>query len=235
MGMLLLLATVGTAPAQNFDAVSWVPIGCDNPDLISEASPAATNFVGNPAFPAAYYGFDANYLYFRYRMDASPSGSGGFAQYSWTALMQVPSGNPFQYQYQLSLNGQTDTIEIWANTVAGDIDYSPLFHDDSEVRLFSQPYGTLARHLVAGDGSSFGNDPDYFVEFAFPVATNSVWMSGSTWDQNWAHAGHSKSAHSVMVTGAESLPMTCPSKTGPPEATGGASTAVLSPPPPRAT
>jgi uncharacterized repeat protein (TIGR01451 family) len=169
-----LLVAAGAARAQaspDFDAVAWRPIGCPAADLTADTSPSAVNFVGNATFPASYYAFDADYLYFRYRMDGDPSGPGGFAQYSWTALMQVPSGDPFQYQYQLSMEGQNDNVEIWANTVASDIDFSPQFQDDSEVRLFSQPYGTLARHLVAGDGSSFGNDPDYFVEFAFPVAT----------------------------------------------------------------
>jgi len=94
--------------------------------------------------------------------------------------MQVPSGNAFQYQYQLSLNGKTDTIEVWQNTVAMDIDFSPLFHDDAEVKLFSQGYAftsgstvnttPLARSLLTGDGSSFDHGPDYFIEFAIPVS-----------------------------------------------------------------
>jgi uncharacterized repeat protein (TIGR01451 family) len=177
---LLLLgsgrAAVGASP--DFDAVSWRAIGCEAADLTSDASPEVVNFVGDATFPAAYYAYDATYLYFRYRMDRDPSGPGGFVQYSWTALMQVPSGNPFQYQYQLSLEGQTDSIELWQNTNAQDIDFSPLFHDDSEVLLFSQPYqqangstvntSPLARGLAAG--SSFGNEPDYFIDFAIPVS-----------------------------------------------------------------
>jgi uncharacterized repeat protein (TIGR01451 family) len=164
----------------DFDAVTWTAIGCPAANLTASTSPAGVNFVGNATYPAAYYAWDAGYLYFRYRMDASPAGPGGFAQYSWTALMQVPSGNPFQYQYQVSLDGQDDTVQLWANTVASDVDFSPLFHDTSEVQLFTRPYGQtggtignttpLARSLVAGDGSSFGNNADYFVDFAVPVS-----------------------------------------------------------------
>jgi len=66
-------------------------------------------------------------------MDGDPRDSGGCAQYAWTALMQVPSGSRFQYQ--LSLNGKTDTIEIWQDATASDADFSPLFKDDAEVRL----------------------------------------------------------------------------------------------------
>jgi hypothetical protein len=179
IGLLLLgsgRASAGGNP--DFDAVSWTAIGCDAADLTADASPGAVNFVGDASLPAAYYAYDASYLYFRYRMDRDPSGSGGFAQYSWTALMQVPSGNPFQYQYQVSLEGQTDAIQLWQNTSAQDIDFSPLFHDESEVLLFSQPYqqangstvntSPLARRLPAG--SSFDKDADYFVDFAIPVS-----------------------------------------------------------------
>ena len=183
LALLATLAGAARAGAQtnpDFDAVSWRALGCPAADLTSDTSPGAVNFVGNATFPAAYYAFDASYLYFRYRMDRDPAGSGGFAQFAWTALMQVESGNPFQYQYQVSLEGSTDDIEIWHNTVASDIDFSPLFHDDSEVKLFSQPYKLangstvnttpLARRLATGDGSNFGNDTNYFVDFAVPVS-----------------------------------------------------------------
>jgi uncharacterized repeat protein (TIGR01451 family) len=94
--------------------------------------------------------------------------------------MQVPSGNPFQYQYELALDGQTDVVQIWQNTTASDISFSPLFHDTPEVNLFSQPYALangstvnttpLARSMPTGDGSNFGGGVDYFVDFAIPVA-----------------------------------------------------------------
>src|SRR5258706_14778775 len=102
-------------------------------------------------------------------MSGSPAGSGGLAQVAWTALMQVPAGDHFKYQYQLSLNGKTDTIEIWQNdpATAQVIDFSPLFHDDSETNLFSTAYNaggvTLARSLSDGSGH-------YFLDFAFPVS-----------------------------------------------------------------
>src|SRR6185436_8473249 len=71
-------AIVRPAAAQanpDFDAVSWTAIACDNPDLIAETSPSGVNFVGNAMSSPAFYAFDADYLYFRYRMDGDPSGS----------------------------------------------------------------------------------------------------------------------------------------------------------------
>jgi uncharacterized repeat protein (TIGR01451 family) len=184
--MALVLATAlasavrAAAASPDFDAVSWQPMGCQAANLVSHTSPAGTDFAGNATYPAAYYAFDSTYLYFRYRMDGDPSGPGGFAQYAWTALMQVPSGNPFQYQYELALDGQTDVIQIWQNTTASDIAFSPLFHDTPETNVFAQPYALangstvnttpLARSLQTGDGSHFGNSVDYFIDFAIPVA-----------------------------------------------------------------
>jgi len=173
LGCCLAVAAAVVRPAAaqatpDFDNVSWTAIGCDTADLISETSPAGVDFAGDAGHSPAFYAFDADYLYFRYRMNGDPRGAHGFAQYSWTALMQVPQGNAFQYQYQLSLNGKDDTMEIWANTSAQDIDFSPLFHDDAEVQLFSQSFSGLARTMAAD--TSLGGDQDWFVDFAFPVS-----------------------------------------------------------------
>jgi uncharacterized repeat protein (TIGR01451 family) len=92
-----------------------------------------------------------------------------------------PNGDPFKYQYLLSLNGvgsddqfgntggiKGDTIEVWSNNqgTAQDIDFSPLFNDPAETALYIQKYdflvggtntGPLAR-IVTAAGSSFGAD-----------------------------------------------------------------------------
>ena len=167
---LMMPAVASAQSTPDFDAVAWQPLGCPSQDLIAESSPRAASFAGDQSSLPAFYAYDANHLYFRYRMDGDPTGPGGFAQYAWTALMQVPAGDPFQYQYQLSLNGKDDTVEIWQNTVATDIDFSPLFKDDSEVKQYSVAYKTsnLARAVPAG--TSFNGAADWFVDFAFPVS-----------------------------------------------------------------
>ena len=171
--VLLALAPPARAQAPDFDAAPWVPLACAAGDPAGDESPSAVDLVGDATLRAAYQAHDASFLYFRYRVDGNPAGSGGFASYAWNALMQVPSGNPFQYQYELSLNGKSDAVEVWANTDASDIDFSPLFNDPSETKLFGTAAGTLplARFGVAGDGSTFGGNADYFLDFAFPVAS----------------------------------------------------------------
>jgi hypothetical protein len=169
----LLLATTATARAQapDFDAVAWKPLDCGAGDPAGDESPAAVDLVGDAAHLSAFNAHDASFVYFRFRVDGDPDGSGGFASYAWNALMQVPSGDAFQYQYELSLNGKSNTVEVWANTQAEDIDFSPLFNDPAEVKLFSQAAMTapLARRVATGDGSSFGGNADWFVDFAVPV------------------------------------------------------------------
>src|SRR5262249_37312750 len=128
MASLFLPAASFATTGPNFDAVTCLQLGCDSPDLIVPPSRASACCGGNQATPPAFYAYDADYLYFRYRMDDDPGHGGGFDQYVWTALMQVPSGNRFQYQYQLSLNGKNasgDSIEIWGNTVASDTPFPP--------------------------------------------------------------------------------------------------------------
>jgi hypothetical protein len=161
----------GRAQAPDFDAPPGRRSRATPAIRPGDESPSAVDLVGDAAHPAAFIAHDASYLYFRYRVDGDPAGSGGFASYAWNALMQVPSGNPFQYQYELSLDGKNDTIQIWANTSASDIDFSPLFNDPSDAQLFSTSASPLARHLAVNDGSSFGGNTDYFVDFAVPLAS----------------------------------------------------------------
>ena len=187
--VVCLLGLLGAPRARaqanpDFDAVTWTPLTCTAGTLTAFDPRGDVNLVGDGNFPAAYVGQDATYLYFRYRVDQTPLGSSGFDRFSaWTTLLQVPSGNPFQYQYQLALNGSGkggDTVEVWKNDPASDLTFSPVFTDDSDTLLFSQVEdsvgpGTvntspLARAVQATDGSGFLGTPDYFVDVAFPIS-----------------------------------------------------------------
>jgi uncharacterized repeat protein (TIGR01451 family) len=201
-------AVVGDNP--DFDAVSWIDLGCTIGDPPDDITPRSVDLVGDPTYPPTYIGLDSSYLYFRYRVNRSPSGAGGvaFDQFAWVSLLQVPSGNPFQYQYNLALNGKGsdddfgntgsnkgDTIEISQNTVPENFDFNPIFNDPTEVRVFAQRYDfasgatvnttPLARFRATGDGSNFSGNGDFFVEFAFPISvliTKGVISSASDLD-----------------------------------------------------
>ena len=186
------VGSAGAAGNPDFDAVSWIDLGCTIGDPPDDTNPRPVDLVGNATYPPAYIGLDSTYLYFCWRVNADPSGVKGFDQLAWVSLLQVPSGNPFQYQYNLALNGvggdddfgnsggnKGDTIEISQNTAPESFDFNPIFNDPSEVRLFAQRYDfssgatvnttPLARSLATGDGSNFSGNGDFFVEFAFPI------------------------------------------------------------------
>ncbi len=193
----MLLGMSGAARAvgnPDFDGVTWVP-ACDV-DPPEDENPASADLVGNATYPTTYFAQDADYMYFRYRVNGNPDGPKGFDQFAWVALVHVPGGNPFQYQYLLSLNGvgspddfgntggaKGDTVEVWANTPAEPVDFNPLFNDPAETQLYAQKYDfasgltfnttPLARHVgpLASPALSanFSADPDYFVEFAVPI------------------------------------------------------------------
>src|SRR5262245_6809208 len=183
-------ASRAAAVQPDFDNVVLTPLDCGVPEPAGDESPASLDLVGTSQFPAAAVGHDADFLYFRYRVDRNATGAGGFDNWAWVALLQVPNGDPFQYQYEVSLNGdgssddfgnsKGDTVEIWQNTSASDVDFTPVFHDTPEVRIYAQKYdfvsantantGPEARVTPTGDGSNFGGNADYFIDFAVPVA-----------------------------------------------------------------
>ena len=88
---LTAFAPTARAQAPDFDGVAWAALSCDAGDPAGDESPSAVDLVGDAAHPAAYVAHDASYLYFRYRVNGDPAGSGGFQSYAWNALMQVPS------------------------------------------------------------------------------------------------------------------------------------------------
>ncbi len=168
-------------PNPDFDAVVWTPLGCGASPATVSAPRGEVDLVGDATSAAAYTALDATYLYFRYRVNGDPSGQHGFAGSSdWNMLLQLPSGDPFQYQYQIALNGDGqggDTVELWANSVAQDVTFDPPFTDEPDVQLFQQVFDTvgpgivnttpLAR-LVATTGLL--DATDWFVDVAFPIA-----------------------------------------------------------------
>ncbi len=172
-------------------AQDWTVLDCGTGDPPEDENPDGVDLVGdltggNNFWTAAvdYDQSDAGYLYFAVRVNGDPSGPHGFAQYAWTALIQIPSAttyDPFQYQYIVSLNGigpgggDNDTVELWFNDPAENIDWSPIFNDPAETQLWRHDYatggpfaGSLAAYELAT--SNIDGDPDYLVTWAIPIS-----------------------------------------------------------------
>jgi len=171
----------GASGDPDFGAVTWTSLDCiAGGDPVGDESPSTADLVGDASHPATYYARDAKYLYFRYRLDGNPATKGGFVQNIWSALLQIPSGNPKQYQYEIAVNGKNDDVELWANTSAVDLSFTPNFNDPAETRLFAQSVSAangstvnttpLVRSIPVDDGSAFGGTPDYFLDFAMPIS-----------------------------------------------------------------
>src|SRR5262245_5041532 len=216
------------------DAAPWTPLGCHASPLTAFSTRHEVDLVGDATFPAAYVARNESYLFLRYRVDGNPAGTRGFAGTSdWTTLVQVPAGNGFQYQYQLSVNGDSgaagDTVEIWANSAPEDLTFDPPFTDDTETKIFSQAYNAsdptsgnttpLARSLQATDGSNFGGNPDYFLDVAFPVTVlvaKGVIASASDLDQAlfWPATASAPNRHNKDNLSCPFVPATALAVTG---------------------
>ena len=177
--VVLGASAAGAAGDPDFGAVPWVALDCaPGGDPVGDESPSQVDIVGDAAHPATYYAYDAKYLYFRYRLDANPAIKGGYSEGIWSALMQVPAGNARQYQYEIAVNGKSDDLELWANTSARDLAFTPNFNDPAETLLFGQGVNAangstvnstpLVRSVPAD--SAFGGSADYFLDFAMPIS-----------------------------------------------------------------
>ncbi len=172
-------------------AQDWTVLDCGTGDPPEDENPDGVDLVGdltggNNFWTAAvdYDQSDAGYLYFAVRVNGDPSGPHGFAQYAWTALIQIPGAttyDPFRYQYIVSLNGigpgggDNDTVELWFNDPAENIDWSPIFNDPAETQLWRHDYttgGPFAGALAATElaTSNIDGDPDYLVTWAIPIS-----------------------------------------------------------------
>ena len=177
--VVLGASAAGAAGDPDFGAVPWVALDCAlGGDPVGDESPSQVDIVGDAAHPATYYAYDAKYLYFRYRLDTNPVSKGGYTEGIWSALMQVPAGNARQYQYEIAVNGKSDDLELWANTSARDLAFTPNFNDPAETLLFGQGVNAangstvnstpLVRSVPAD--SAFGGSADYFLDFAMPIS-----------------------------------------------------------------
>ncbi|MBI2373891.1 MAG: tandem-95 repeat protein [Deltaproteobacteria bacterium] len=145
----------GTA---SWDGLADIPGGTQHRDV-----------VGSTAFPALYRASDADYIYLRMRIDQDPLQSpGDLKPFGWGWLFDT-NADANTYEYLLHLNGTgTDTNNWWQNTVQSQVN-DPT--DPAEVQLKAySPAGQYWDSRVAGDGSAFGGNPDYFVTIALPLS-----------------------------------------------------------------
>ncbi|MFC4098834.1 carboxypeptidase regulatory-like domain-containing protein [Paenibacillus xanthanilyticus] len=143
-------------------------------DPPGDQSPASTDIVGNAQFPAAYYSYDGTNVFFRLRLNADPrTRTGGFDNFAWGLLFDT-DGVPGTYEWLLAVNGLNTQVNLIQNVIK---EFNS-FNDPAEglgggTPNYSRPIINydIARVRATGDGSNFGGNPDFFLDFFIGAAT----------------------------------------------------------------
>jgi hypothetical protein len=156
-----------SARAQTFPA-TFAPFYCQRGVMIDgyrDQSGAVDDrdIVGTVAAPAGFRAFDAQFLYLRLRLDASPMQGNGLTQFAWGFELST-DGDPTNYEILLSVDGASGTVRLYHNTTTTLPD-SPA--DPAEQLVMSYPFAQNGRLVDAGP-SVYGGGNDTFIDFAVP-------------------------------------------------------------------
>lgn len=168
-----LLAIPGTAHAQVFPAdAEWVTLLCEGApmtDLYADenGANAERDIVGDVTAPAGMRAVDASFLYMRVRLDQDPAPGGALRPFSWGLEIDL-DGNLTTYEILMlvdGIGGGSGNVTLYRNTTTT-LPNDPNDPADTPA-VATYPFTTHARSKVAA-GSSYGGDPDHFLEFAVP-------------------------------------------------------------------
>jgi hypothetical protein len=161
-----------SAVAQTWPAdASWRELDCglvpsfdprrDEPGAVGER-----DIVGNAQAAAVYLASDATHLFFRLRVDGSPTMNQDLASFGWGVAIDTDLDR-LNYELLAMVDGSSasDTVRLARNSVVsrqGD-------PSDPAEQTIATYQGADSARAVLAEGrfdSAFGNDPDYFVDWA---------------------------------------------------------------------
>jgi MYXO-CTERM domain-containing protein len=164
-------ALAGRASAQTFPAQSaFVPFTCGGAPMTDPLNdtPNATgplDLVGTNAFPAGFHAADAQFLYLRMRLAATPLAAGKLVADGWGFEFDT-DGDRSTYEVIISASGITanDTVAVFRHPTAAVLD------DPADPAMtpaaFSYPFATHGRALAAD--STLSGATDAFLDIAVP-------------------------------------------------------------------
>ncbi len=171
------LAVATHSYAQNFAGAQWIPLtrnGIPIGDAAGDATGTAErDIVGDAGSPAAYVFQDNDYLYFRLRLNASPVKNGELEQLGWGCVVEANNGLT-AYEFASVVNGiepngpggEADAVEwVWNQTTSMADDVA----ENADV-VVSQHTRSVHSRVISAP-TSFGGNPDFFLEWAVPLAT----------------------------------------------------------------
>jgi MYXO-CTERM domain-containing protein len=138
-------------------------------DLVQDQPGAvdARDIVGDIDFPAGLRASDETNAYLRLRLEADPAPGGAVQASSWGMQFDT-DGDRQTYELMIlveGINGPAGTVTLYRNstTTLRNDPNDPVDQPPAQTYTFA----ANARTIVA-PGSSFGGDPDYFLDFAVP-------------------------------------------------------------------
>jgi hypothetical protein len=174
---VLLSASSVTAQVTTWPTFNSIG-ACAEAEPAGDENPSTADLVGAPGQSAAYLATDAAFLYLRERVASNPGSPPNLVNNAnWVVLVQVAGGNPFTYQYLITLDGNAEQVILLQNdqTTASQIAFSPIFNDPAETLIQTFPSTGFSRTLAAG--TSIGGSANYFVDWAIPrsvLTTNGI-------------------------------------------------------------
>jgi cysteine-rich repeat protein len=126
------------------------------------------DIVGDATGPAFYVAADADHLYFRLRVNADPAQGAGLDAHAWGCLIDT-DGDPSDYELSVFVDGAAnpETVSLFRNTTTLMANSALDVPDLPAVSSVTDPVAPSVAHAaVAPAGSSFAQDPDYFIEWA---------------------------------------------------------------------
>jgi len=158
--------TDSASPALTWPTTWNTPNSCVfDPGGEPGVSPTEVDLIGDSSTPAVGFASDANYYYFRERVNGNPGTAGSLNNYSWVVLFQTSSP---QYQYLAAISGKNpdsqNKVVLYDNLVnspvSTGVDFDPLFNDPADTIVWSGPSSDYGR--VTGTGP-------YYIDWAIPI------------------------------------------------------------------
>ncbi|MGZ3427405.1 MAG: hypothetical protein ACXVCV_12185, partial [Polyangia bacterium] len=170
--MLLGVALAGRAAAQTFPAASaYVPFQCGGAPMVdavgdTAGATGALDLVGTAVFPTGLHAADAQFLYLRLRVAATPlAGANMLQNDAWGYELDL-DGDRSTYELLIAASGTNNTSQVaiyrHPTTAVANDPADPAVVPAS----FSYPFSTHGRAGAAD--SSLGGGPDVFLDVAVP-------------------------------------------------------------------
>jgi len=163
-------ALAGPASAQAFPSdMGWRILDCGGMPSFDplDDEPGATNerdVVGDSTSPALYFFADAQHFFFRMRVDADPGGAGSFRPFGWAVELDTDTDRT-TYELLAQVDGVAEVVEIRRNTVQRSPN-DPADPSEETIMTFATDTHARAVQATGPFDSSFGGDPDFFVDWA---------------------------------------------------------------------